>query len=86
MLRTVRPAEAAAALARAGGSVAGAEGDGDALIVTGLAAGDVVGALSRDGVPFSEVSGHRATLEQAYLELTRDQVDYRAQTAGEVPA
>jgi len=88
MLRTVRPAEAAAALARAGGSVAGADGDGDggALIVTGLAAGDVVGALSRDGVPFSEVSGHRATLEQAYLELTRDQVDYRAQTAGEVPA
>jgi ABC-2 type transport system ATP-binding protein len=29
-------------------------------------------------VPFSEVSAHRATLEDAYLELTRDAVEYRA--------
>jgi ABC-2 type transport system ATP-binding protein len=29
-------------------------------------------------VPFSEVSAHRASLEEAYLELTRDAVQYRA--------
>ena len=28
-------------------------------------------------MPFSEVSAHRATLEQAYMELTRDAVEYR---------
>ena len=30
--------------------------------------------------PFSEVSAHRATLEEAYLELTSDAVEYRAAT------
>ena len=34
--------------------------------------------LSRNGVPFSEVSAHRATLEDAYMELTRDAVEFRA--------
>jgi ABC-2 type transport system ATP-binding protein len=29
-------------------------------------------------VPFSEVSAHRATLEEAYMELTRDAVEFRA--------
>ena len=33
-------------------------------------------------VPFSEVSAHRATLEEAYMELTRDAVEYRAEPAG----
>ena len=39
----------------------------------------MVAALSDGGVPFSEVAAHRASLEQAYLELTRDAVDYRAE-------
>jgi ABC-2 type transport system ATP-binding protein len=34
-------------------------------------------------VPFSEVSAHRASLEEAYLELTRDTVEYRAAPARE---
>ena len=29
-------------------------------------------------MPFSEVSAHRATLEEAYMELTRDAVEFRA--------
>ena len=33
-------------------------------------------------MPFSEVSAHRATLEEAYLELTRDAVEYRAAGRG----
>ena len=39
--------------------------------------------LSDRGVAFSEVTAHRASLEQAYLELTRDAADYRAQPAPE---
>jgi ABC-2 type transport system ATP-binding protein len=37
-------------------------------------------------VPFSEVSAHRASLEQAYLELTSDAVEYRAEGPGGRPA
>jgi ABC-2 type transport system ATP-binding protein len=29
-------------------------------------------------VPFYEVSAHRASLEEAYMDLTRDSVEYRA--------
>lgn len=39
--------------------------------------------LARNGVPFSQVSAHRATLEEAYMELTRDAVEYRGIPAGE---
>ncbi|MFI5907543.1 ATP-binding cassette domain-containing protein [Dactylosporangium sp. NPDC051541] len=53
------------------------------LTVTGLAAEDVIALLSVAQVPFSEVAGHRATLEEAYLELTRDAVEFRATAAGE---
>jgi ABC-2 type transport system ATP-binding protein len=50
----------------------------DTLLVTGLPAETVVARLTRAGVPFSEVSAHRASLEEAYLELTRESVEYRA--------
>jgi ABC-2 type transport system ATP-binding protein len=39
--------------------------------------------LGGGAVPFSEVSEHRATLEEAYLELTRDAVEFRAADAGQ---
>jgi ABC-2 type transport system ATP-binding protein len=32
-------------------------------------------------VAFSEVTAHRATLEEAYMELTRDAVEFRAVAA-----
>jgi ABC-2 type transport system ATP-binding protein len=68
--------EAMAVLERAGAAVAAA-GSGE-LTVSGLTAGKVVALLGDSGVPFSEVSAHRATLEEAYLELTRDAVEFRA--------
>ena len=74
--------DAAGVLAEAGASVTPA-GDG-ALTVAGLPAETVVALLSRRGVPFSEVAAQRATLEDAYLELTRDAVEYRAALPGEV--
>ena len=77
-LRTtaVSAASAAEVLERAGATVT-ATGPG-ALTVAGLPAERVVAVLSGSGVPFSEVSAHRATLEEAYLELTRDAVEFRA--------
>ncbi|GAA0906214.1 ATP-binding cassette domain-containing protein [Virgisporangium aurantiacum] len=49
----------------------------DTLVVAGLPAQTVVAHLTRAGVPFAEISAHRATLEEAYLELTRDAVEYQ---------
>jgi ABC-2 type transport system ATP-binding protein len=54
----------------------------DTLTVSGLPAERIVAVLSGGGVPFSEVSAHRATLEEAYMDLTRDSVDYRAIAPG----
>jgi ABC-2 type transport system ATP-binding protein len=87
-LRTDAPQLAAAALTAAGASVTvtGADtmtaGGADTLTVSGLAAGDVVRALSEHGVSFSEVAEHRASLEEAYMELTREAVEFRAEPAG----
>jgi ABC-2 type transport system ATP-binding protein len=78
-LRTTAPAQAAAALERAGATVA-ATGT-DTLTASGLAAEKIVTLLGAEAVPFSEVSAHRATLEEAYMELTSDAVEYRAEPA-----
>ncbi len=78
-LRTVARASAMTALASAGATVA-ATGE-DALTVSGLASEHVVSVLAQSGVPFSEVSVHRSTLEEAYMELTRNAVEFRAAEA-----
>jgi ABC-2 type transport system ATP-binding protein len=80
-LRTSGRTQAMTVLARAGATVA-ATGP-ETLTVTGLAAERVVAVLGENGVPFSEVSAHRASLEEAYMELTRDAVEFRAATAEE---
>src|ERR1022692_1073301 len=72
---TGRP-EAMTALADAGATTA-ATGR-ETLTVSGLPAERIVAVLTGSGVPFSEVSAHRATLEEAYMELTRDAVEFRA--------
>ena len=83
-LRTSARSEAMTVLAHAGATVAAT--DRDAVTVTGLAAERVVALLGESAVPFSEISAHRATLEEAYMELTRDAVEFRAvpaEVAGE---
>ena len=77
-VRTIARSEAMTVLAHAGAIVAAT--DRDTLIISGLAAEKIVALLGESGVPFSEVSAHRATLEQAYMELTRDAVEFRAAT------
>jgi len=87
-LRTSARPEATAVLERAG-ATAVASGQ-DVLTISGLAPERVVALLGEKAVPFAEVSAHRATLEQAYMELTRQAVEFRpagfeAETGQEVP-
>jgi ABC-2 type transport system ATP-binding protein len=81
-LRTFARSEAATVLTSAGATVAvtGA----DTLTIAGLASERIVTLLSETAIPFSEVSAHKATLEEAYMELTRDQVEFRPARPGEV--
>jgi ABC-2 type transport system ATP-binding protein len=78
-LRTSARSAAMTALANGGGTAAAT--DRDTLTVSGLPAKRIVELLTASGVPFSEVTAHRATLEEAYMELTRDAVEYRAAEA-----
>jgi ABC-2 type transport system ATP-binding protein len=80
-LRTTAREQATALLAGAGATVA-VTGI-DALIVSGLESERIVALLAGAEVPFAEVSTHRATLEEAYMELTRESVEFRAATPEE---
>jgi ABC-2 type transport system ATP-binding protein len=75
-VRTPARDTAVTALARAGGRVAVA--GSDLLTISDLSAERVVAVLTAAGTPFSEVSAHRASLEEAYMELTREAVEFRA--------
>jgi ABC-2 type transport system ATP-binding protein len=81
LLRTTARAQATTVLAHAGATVAatGAE----TLTVAGLPTERIIALLGESGVPFSEVSAHRATLEEAYMELTRHAVEFRGAPAQE---
>jgi len=83
-LRTSARHAAVAVLEDAGATVISA--GGDVLTISGLPAERVVALLSGHAVPFSEVSAHRATLEQAYMELTSDAVEYRPAGFAAAPA
>ncbi len=80
-LRTASRSEAMTVLAHAGATVAAT--DRDTLAISGLLAEQVVALLTEARVGFAEIAAHRATLEEAYLELTRDAVEFRAQPAEE---
>jgi ABC-2 type transport system ATP-binding protein len=79
-LRTTEGLTATAVLEGAGATVAAA--GQDALTISGLPAERVVAVLAGAAVPFSEVAAHRATLEQAYMELTREAVEFRPAEPG----
>ena len=81
-LRTVARSQAASVLASAGATVAVT--GLDRLTIAGLTSERVVALLSESATPFSEVSAHQATLEEAYMELTRNEVDYRPVSYDEV--
>jgi ABC-2 type transport system ATP-binding protein len=63
-------------LANAGAEVAATAQD--VLAIAGLSSERVVATLTAHHVPFTEVSAHRATLEEAYMELTREAVEFHS--------
>jgi ABC-2 type transport system ATP-binding protein len=76
-VRTTAPEQAMAVLRHAG-AVVTVTGP-DAISIAGRSAEHVVVLLNRNAIPFAEVSAHRASLEDAYLRLTQDAVDFRAE-------
>jgi ABC-2 type transport system ATP-binding protein len=76
LLHTTASADAMAVLGSAGAQVS-ATGP-DVLSISEMAAERVVALLAAKAIPFSEVSARRASLEQAYLELTGHAVEFRA--------
>jgi ABC-2 type transport system ATP-binding protein len=70
LVRTASRSEAMTALAGAGATVAATERE--TITVSGLAAERIAAVLSEHGLPFSELTAHRASLEEAYMDLTRE--------------
>jgi len=71
---TVERTQAATVLANAGATVAIV--DGQTVVVDGLPGERVAALLNAAEVPFSELRRHRASLEEAYMNLTRDAIEY----------
>jgi len=79
---TAHRAEATTVLANAGATVTVA--DAEAVVVDGLAGDRVAALLTEAAIPFSELRRHRASLEEAYMDLTRGAVEFTADTEGGV--
>jgi ABC-2 type transport system ATP-binding protein len=56
------------------------DGDGDSLTVEGLTAPQVGDVAARDGLRVHELTPITASLEDAFMELTQDEVEYRPST------
>jgi len=69
-VRTSRRSEVMTLLAGAGATVAAI--DRETLTVAGLDPPGIAALLSKRGLPPPEIIEHRATLDEAYMELTRD--------------
>jgi ABC-2 type transport system ATP-binding protein len=52
--------------------------EGGALAVTGMSAPAIADLASRHGIPVHELTPRLASLEEAYLDITKDSIDYRA--------
>jgi ABC-2 type transport system ATP-binding protein len=81
-IRTPARAEAITVLTGAGGAVTST--DGDMLLVSGLPPDRVAALIVERGLPLLALTPHRASLEDAYMELTRDAIEYSAQLAGDL--
>jgi ABC-2 type transport system ATP-binding protein len=75
-LRSPQAARVMTVLARAGGTVTST--GPDTLLVTGLDAARIADVTAEHGLRLLELSPERTSLEEAFLELTREAVEYRA--------
>jgi ABC-2 type transport system ATP-binding protein len=74
-VRTPDPGEATVVLANAGATVSST--GADMLEISGLSTEEVAAVLAQNGLRLRELTPHRASLEDAYMELTRDETEYR---------
>jgi len=74
-----------AALVQAKGAAAAHDGD-DALRITRLGMTEVGDLAFDNGIRVHELSPIQASLEQAFMELTKDSVEYHAAVPGQAPA
>ena len=77
-VRTTDP-EALAALLRSPEVAVSSDGDG-ALAVSGLSTDQVGRAAGAAGITLLELTAQQASLEEAFMDLTRDAVEFRAPT------
>jgi ABC-2 type transport system ATP-binding protein len=76
-VRTPQATEVMAVLAGAGGTVTSTESD--ALVVAGLDPERIAELVSEHGLRLNELYRERASLEDVFLDLTRDAVEYVAE-------
>lgn len=76
LVRSPRAAELTEVLESAGGTVAPDPAGG--LSVSGLDVPAIGDLAAQDGIPVYEVTPRSASLEEAYMALTADSVEYRA--------
>lgn len=77
LLRTAERTAVLTVLANAGATVAVT--GRDTLTIEGLAGEHVVAVLTENALSFSELTAHRASLEEAYMELTREATEFKAE-------
>jgi ABC-2 type transport system ATP-binding protein len=80
-VRTPQVAAVMAVLAGAGGAVTSP--DTDTLVVSGLDPEQIAELVAARGLPLHELYRERASLEDAFIELTRDAVEFAADARGE---
>lgn len=83
-VRTPRAAELAALFARPNVTVASVERD--VLEIVGVTAAEIGDAAAGAGLPLHELAASSGSLEEAYLALTNDAVEYRTNGAAEASA
>ena len=79
-VRSPQAAELAARCRQAGATVAGPDaGTGpDVIEITGMGSAEVGRLAAAHGIALAELTPVRASLEEAFMELTRDSVEYQA--------
>jgi ABC-2 type transport system ATP-binding protein len=77
-IRTPTPSQVMTLLAGAGGTVAST--GQDTLTVSGLPASRIADLIAERGLRLHELAPQPVSLEEAYMELTKDAVDYQARS------
>jgi ABC-2 type transport system ATP-binding protein len=79
LVRTTEPGSFARRLTAAGGTVR--DGTESALVVAGMTSTEIGKLAAYHGVTLTELTPQRPSLEDAFMELTRDSIEYQGVTS-----